>query len=594
MAGLPQPNLSSCSLSTCPSSFACPFYPQRPRVALSFKTSHVHPRISCKATRDEHEKPMPTTEAIGSSGKLDRRDMLIGLGGLYGAAAGLGVNRKALGLPIEAPDISKCGPSDLPSGATATDCCPPTTSKIIDFKLPPRSDPLRIRSAAHVVDSEYLAKYAKAVELMKALPADDPRNFTQQANVHCAYCDGFYEQIGFPDLNLQIHNSWLFFPWHRFFLYFHEKILGKLIGDETFAVPFWNWDAPAGMQMPSIYTDPSSSLYHKIRDAKHQPPYLVDFDFDGQDPSFTHDQQIDYNLKIMYRQVITNGKTAQLFMGSPYRAGDQPDPGLGSIEDVPHNIVHVWTGDRNQPNGEDMGTFYSAARDPIFYAHHSNIDRMWYVWKMLGGKHKDFEDKDWLNCSFLFYDENADLVRVKIEDCLDTQRLRYTYQDVEIPWLKTRPTPKGTAAAKKGARSPRAVTEATFPVTLYSSVSATVRRPKVSRSRKEKEDEEEVLVVEGIEFDPDMFIKFDVYINTPEEKGVDPGSTEFAGSFVNVPHKNIRSKKEKKVRTALRLGITDLLEDLRAEADDSVLVTLVPRQGKGKVTVGGLRLEFLK
>ncbi|XP_008778193.1 polyphenol oxidase, chloroplastic-like [Phoenix dactylifera] len=592
MANLLKPNASTSSLSTSPNSFACSFYRQRPRVPLSSKKSHLDPRISCKA-RDEHEKPMHTSEATGSLGKLDRRDMLIGLGGLYGAAAGLGVNRKALGLPIEAPDISKCGPADLPSGAIPTDCCPPFTSKIIDFKLPPRSDPLRIRPAAHLVDSEYLAKYAKAVELMKALPADDPRNFTQQANVHCAYCDGSYDQIGFPDIEIQVHNSWIFFPWHRFYLYFHEKILGKLIGDETFALPFWNWDAPAGMRMPSIYTDPSSSLYDKLRDAKHQPPYLIDLDFNGQDPSFTQAQQIDHNLKIMYRQVIANGKTAQLFMGSPYRAGDQPNPGAGSLENVPHGTVHLWTGDRNQPNGEDMGILYSASRDPIFYAHHSNVDRMWYVWKKLGGKHKDFDDKDWLNTSFLFYDENADIVRVKIKDCLDMQWLRYTYQDVEIPWLRTRPTPKGTMAAKKGARSLRAITEARFPVTLDSPVSATVRRPKVSRSSKEKEDEEEVLVVEGIEFDRDGFIKFDVHINTPEE-AVDPGSSEFAGAFVSVPHKHKHSKKEKKLITALRLGITELLEDLGAEADDSVLVTLVPRNGIGKVKVGGLRIEFLK
>ena len=31
----------------------------------------------------------------------------------------------------------------------------------------------------------------------------------------------------------------------RFYLYFHERILGKLIGDDTFALPFWNWTRPA-------------------------------------------------------------------------------------------------------------------------------------------------------------------------------------------------------------------------------------------------------------------------------------------------------------------------------------------------------------
>ena len=125
----------------------------------------------------------------------------------------------------------------------------------------------------------------------------------------------------------------------------------------------------------------------------------------------------------MYRQVISNGKTAELFMGSPYRRGDNPSPGSGSLENISHGPVHTWTGDRTQPNNEDMGTFYSAARDPIFFAHHANIDRLWSVWKKLGGKHKDFNDNDWLDTTFLFYDENAQAVRVTVKDCLEHESL---------------------------------------------------------------------------------------------------------------------------------------------------------------------------
>lgn len=63
-------------------------------------------------------------------------------------------------------------------------------------------------------------------------------------------------------------------------------------------------------------------------------------------------------------------------MGQPYRAGDAADPGAGTVENVPHGPLHVWVGDPTQPNGEDMGNFYSAARDPVFFAHHGNIDRL--------------------------------------------------------------------------------------------------------------------------------------------------------------------------------------------------------------------------
>ncbi|KAM2043472.1 hypothetical protein ACFX1R_038626 [Malus domestica] len=95
-----------------------------------------------------------------------------------------------------------------------------------------------------------------------------------------------------------------------------------------------------------------------------------------------------------------------------------------------------------------MGNFYSAARDPIFFSHHSNVDRMWNIWKNIGNKNKDINDKDWLDTGFLFYDENAELVRVTVRDSLDNKRLGYTYEDVDIPWLKSKPMPRRTKLAK--------------------------------------------------------------------------------------------------------------------------------------------------
>ncbi|XP_043687438.1 polyphenol oxidase, chloroplastic-like [Telopea speciosissima] len=521
--------------------------------------------------------------------EIDRRDVLIGLGGLYGSTS-FNVDPLALAAPLKSPDLSKCGAADLPLGAKPINCCPPKKLKIVDFKLPSllsSSSPMRVRQAAHLVNDEYIAKYSKAIALMKALPADDPRSFTQQANVHCAYCDGAYDQIGFPHLEIQVHNSWFFFPWHRYYLYFFEKICGKLINDPTFALPFWNYDSPGGMQMPAMYANPNSPLYDKLRDPKHQPPTMVDLDYDKVDPNTIGQEQIASNLSIMYRQVVSNAKTTQLFFGTPYRAGDEPDPGAGSVENVPHGPVHLWCGDRSQPNLEDMGNFYSAARDPIFFAHHSNIDRLWTIWKGLGGKRKDYTDPDWLNTEFLFYDENAQLVRVKVRDTLDEKKFRYTYQEVDIPWLKARPTPRKTkvkpTADDSGGQFPRA---------LDSVVKTVVKRPKKSRSKKEKDDEEEILVIEGIELDRDVFVKFDVFINDEDETVSGPGNSEFAGSFVNVPHKHGKKMNMKNFKTCLRLGITDLLEDLEAEDDETVVVTLVPRQGKDVVTIGGLKIEL--
>lgn len=551
-------------------------------------------KVTCKATNEQN----PSSK--DSLNKLDRRDvLLVGLGGLYGVSNLSSSDPFAFAAPVSAPDISKCGKADT----TTDNCCPPKSTNIINFKLPPSNSSLRVRPAAHLADDAYIAKYSKAIELMKALPADDPRSFMNQANVHCAYCDGAYDQVGFPNLDLQIHNSWLFFPFHRYYLYFYEKILGKLIDDPTFALPFWNWDSPPGMQMPPMFAKPNSPLYDKLRNANHQPPTLLDLDYNetDDDQTTTKKDQISSNLTIMYRQMVSNGKTSKLFLGSPYRAGDEPEPGSGSIENAPHNPVHLWCGDNTQPNLENMGNFYSAGRDPIFFAHHSNIDRMWTIWRTLGGKRTNFTEPDWLDSAFLFYDENANLVRVKVRDCLDTKNLGYVYQDVEIPWQNSKPSPRNLAkkrvakafgVAQAAELKRKLIPRNVFPIVLDRVISTVVPRPKKSRSKKEKEEEEEVLVVDNIEFERDARVKFDVYINEDEDgMPIGPDNSEFAGSFVNVPHKH---KHGKKMKTSLRLGLTDLLEDLGAEDDDSVIVTLVPKFGKGLARIGGIKIDFVK
>ncbi|KAJ6314303.1 hypothetical protein OIU78_017884 [Salix suchowensis] len=270
-----------------------------------------------------------------------------------------------------------------------------------------------------------------------------------------------------------------------------------------------------------------------LRDKSHQPPKIIDLDFPGVDFPLPDPVQVASNLNVMYRQMVT-AKYPTLFMGRPYRAGDEPEPGAGSLEDVPHTTVHIWTGDPDQSNRENMGVFYAAARDPIFFAHHGNIDRLWEVWKKLpGGKRQNFTDPDWLDAAFLFYDENANLVRVKIRDCLDTTKLRYGFQDVASPWINARPKPKPN---KPKPTVPVATADPTKPIGLLNkTVSVVVQRPNKRRSKKDKEEEEEVLVIEGIEYRIDMYVKFNVLINDEPDTPGKPDNAEFAGTFVNVP-----------------------------------------------------------
>ena len=65
-------------------------------------------------------------------------------------------------------------------------------------------------------DPPELKGYKKAVELMKKLPASDPRSWKAQAKIHNDFCP---------------HNNWWFLPWHRAYLFYFEQVCRDVLGD---------------------------------------------------------------------------------------------------------------------------------------------------------------------------------------------------------------------------------------------------------------------------------------------------------------------------------------------------------------------------
>ncbi|KAI3978831.1 hypothetical protein MKX01_016006 [Papaver californicum] len=515
---------------------------------------------------------------------------------------------------ILTPNLTTCHKS-LSDADRPVYCCPPkreSLEPIIDFKFPDISEPIKVRKPAHLVDADYIAKYNKAIAIMKSLPYDDPRSYMRQANMHCIYCTGAYNQQNSNSL-LKIHRSWMFFPWHRMMIYFHERILGSLIGDENFALPFWNWDSPEGMFIPDMYLN--GSMIDTQRDSSHLPPQVADINYDYFERGLGPEDQISTNIAFMYNQMVSGAKKTELFMGCPYKAGENGFcDGPGTIELAPHNALHTWVGSNLNTEREDLGAFYSAARDPIFYAHHSNIDRLWNVWNELRGNKPAIEDPEWLDSTFYFHNEKSQLVRIKIRDVLDSAKLRYAYENVENVWLNARPKP---SVPPKIARqvlkmrenqnpfldiSNQAIVSPDFGLNgkrLDTTIRAKLHRPKTHRSKIEKEKEEEIIVVYGIDISKDTYVKFDVYVNAVDETMIGAESREFAGTFVNMK-RGVRIVLNKgdlvvKRKTIFKVGITELLEDLEADDDETIWVTLVPRGGTGiHTTVDGVRIEYMK
>lgn len=74
------------------------------------------------------------------------------------------------------------------------------------------------------------------------------------------------------------------------------------------------------------------------------------------------------------------------------------------------------------------------------------------------------------------------------------------------------------------------------PRTLTEPIQVLPQRPKTSRTKKEKDEAIEVLVIEGIKVPHGAAARFDVYVAKPMEGHVGPDVGELVGSFVNLPH----------------------------------------------------------
>lgn len=225
-----------------------------------------------------------------------------------------------------------------------------------------------------------------------------------------------------------------------------------------------------------------------------------------------------------------------------------------------------------------MGFLGSAARDPAFYSHHANVDRMWHLWNTkLGGA--NFDDPEWLETSFLFYDFDdkgkKQLVRIRVKDVLDTRNLGYTYEDPpELEWKDRRPSRRLVPAPPPAAAAAPAPV---FPVELRPGESVVVPSVERPAGADRATDLVEVLVIDGIEIDPSRSVKFDVAINVSLELagGVGTEYKEYAGSFASV--QSAAEKAGDTVASQLAVPISDVLADLGVKGGEPISVVVVPR-----------------
>jgi tyrosinase len=184
---------------------------------------------------------------------------------------------------------------------------------------------------------------------------------------------GYAHHAGIHGLPLPIqchHGDMLFLPWHRAYLYFFEQAMMDQV--PAARLPWWDWTDQAGIpeafNAPLVGTNPNP-LYRApitgIPDAQlRQVPIQLPRARIGGTMQYVTFRRPGAGNRLPSPATVEAALNAPNFLDFTNR-----------LENSIHGLVHVWT-------GGTMGQIPLAGFDPIFWAHHTMIDRLWALWQL--------------------------------------------------------------------------------------------------------------------------------------------------------------------------------------------------------------------
>jgi tyrosinase len=209
------------------------------------------------------------------------------------------------------------------------------------------------------VASSSAAHMSIFIKAMTALQARlDNKGYNYIAGLHGApqwYC--WHHQRS-PRTPVQAR---LFLPWHRAYLLRLEQLMQDQVPNA--ALPWWDWTED--QKIPAAYS--SATISGKSNPLRR---------FHMQIPKTTRNPAINRNT------TRAPGQTPGARLPTGQEINDVlQDSDWASFSDrleSYHDDVHVWV-------GGDMVDITTAGYDPVFYAHHCMIDRVWYLWQVKWG-----------------------------------------------------------------------------------------------------------------------------------------------------------------------------------------------------------------
>lgn len=259
-----------------------------------------------------------------------------------------------------------------------------------------------------------LSQFRSAVQIVRSRGAEDVTSWAMFAGIHgISPGDDVFHLI--PERNRQLlnqchRNGSLFFAWHRAYVAFLERVLQQAVNDPSLRIPYWNWYVDRSL--PAAFR---TKTYIEGSVVHDNPLYI-----EGRYPGVNEGEP------------IWSGEIETDFIDTDFRTF-QDD--LASAE---HGEIHIAVG--NQSN---MARVETAARDPVFFLHHANVDRLLVVWARAHPGSSIGTDVGWSAGRYLFPVAGGGTGSASFEelDLSAQQAFGYRYENVDLPVAPARALP---------------------------------------------------------------------------------------------------------------------------------------------------------
>jgi tyrosinase len=420
---------------------------------------------------------------------------------------------------------------------------------------------------------ETLSFYARAVGRMKERKASDPLSWAYQAAIH-----GSHVEPAKPLWNQCKHGSWFFPPWHRMYLYRFEQIVRKEVvaagGPADWALPYWNYGKNGEFaSIPDAFREPHDGK------GKANPLYVAERR-PGINEGGIIPPPMTTDAFALSRPKYTGGPQ---FGGG--KAPSQPQfwSHTGRLEQTPHNDIHNAIGGA----GGWMADPLKAAQDPIFWLHHSNIDRIWAEWNAAGKA--DPKDPKWAGQGFELFDAGGKATTMHCSDVTTTAALKYTYDTLlgtAGALAEEAPAPElaAEAAMANPEPEPKVVGATSDEVTLVGSsekvpVSIDERaKDEVAAATSESDPRQLFLNLEDIKGETNPGSVYGIYLNLPPDADESTLAKHHVGnlSFFGIERAKNPSDDEHSHSLRVSVEVGEVLRAIGAEPGEPVDVTLRP------------------